>query len=163
MVFSLKDRQLFRYLDLSFVFIIIALIVACIEFRYRTKYLLVLTILIGFVGAAIGPNWYRAWWDKKYSRDYTPKKDLKRVIFASISVLLICLALLSQVVFQSFIAAIIFLVIASVPLIYILIYFFVEDYRFSQHLTKKRYGFLWFLLGLLAFAIIMVIRYRIFQ
>lgn len=157
-----RYKRICKFFDISLALIILSLVILGFEFRYKTNYLFALAVIIGFIGGAIGPNWYRALWDKNYCRNYSPRKDMDMVFLSLFSILLIAGALILYFVLGTFVYSVLLLGISLVLIVYVFIFFLQEDYELSQHITDQKHSLIWFFLGVLFFLVFAIFRYWIF-
>ena len=161
MVFKEDDKGYYKYVILGLTLLILSIVIINIESRYKTKFLLILFVVLVIASFLILPNYYRAWWDKNYRNKYSPKKDVKMIILVLLALFLISLSFISQVLFYIPMLAIILLIFASIPAIYVIALFMVENYKFSRHLTRMKHGIFWFIFGIVLALIILLVRYII--
>jgi len=152
-------KSYFNYVVIGIALLFISIVIINIEAQLKTKYLMFVFIVFAISGLLILPNYYRAFWDKKYCQEYTPKKDLKKVILSLLGLFLIGSAITIQTYFNMLIFSLVLLILALVPIIYLIVLFVIDDINFSKQLKKKKNMFIWFASGIVLAIVILLIRY----
>lgn len=85
------------------------------------------------------------------------------MIIAIVGLVLIGAAITVWVYLNMLILALVLLGLASIPVIYTIVLFVIDDINLSKHITHKKHGVLWFITSVAIAATILLIRYIILR